>query len=78
MGEEGEIGKTVSKKHYSCDVVTLSSGEMHSVMVIVALCLTAFQTDFQLISFILREKMERREIEDFLEKTEERLVFAFG
>lgn len=51
---------------------------MHSVIVIVALCLAAFQTDFQLISFILREKTERREIEDFLEKTEERLVFAFG
>lgn len=47
-------------------------------MVIVALCLATFQTDFQLISFILREKTERREIEDFLEKTEERLVFAFG
>lgn len=47
-------------------------------MVIIALCLAAFQTDFQLISLILREKTERREIEDFLEKTEERLVFAFG
>ena len=44
---------------------------MDSTVVKGTFCLSEFQTDLLRMSFILREKTETRETEDFLEETEE-------